>query len=104
MSLLARASAAAADADGVRSALANALHDALAADQVLMFEVAQGGASGAARAMRGDAEGYHQALGDGAASGTARVVRTGAPLLHADADFQALARHTALTSHPASLS
>jgi len=51
VSLLARASAAAADADGVRSALANALHDALAADQVLMFEVAQGGASGAARAL-----------------------------------------------------
>src|SRR5204862_6178930 len=39
----------------------------------------------AARAMRGDAEGYHQALRDGAASGTARVVRTGAPLHVADA-------------------
>jgi diguanylate cyclase (GGDEF)-like protein len=85
VSLLARASVAAGDADGVRSALTNALHDALAADQVLMFEVAQGGGSGAARAMRGDAEGYEQALEDGAASGTARVVRTGAPLHIADA-------------------
>jgi diguanylate cyclase (GGDEF)-like protein len=85
VSLLARASAAAGDADGVRSALTNALHDALAADQVLMFEVAQGGASGSARAMRGDAEGYEQALDDGATSGTARVVRTGTPLHVADA-------------------
>ena len=85
MSLLARASAAAGDADGVRSALTNALHDALAADQVLMFEVAQGGSRGYARAMRGDAEGYEQALDDGAVSGTARVVSTGAPLHVADA-------------------
>jgi diguanylate cyclase (GGDEF)-like protein len=85
VSLLARASAAAGDADGVRSALTNALHDALAADQVLMFEVAQGGARGFARAMRGDAEGYEQALDDGAVSGTARVVSTGAPLHVADA-------------------
>jgi diguanylate cyclase (GGDEF)-like protein len=85
VSLLARASAAAGDADGVRSALTNALVDALAADQILMFEVAQGGASGSARAMRGDTEGYHLALDDGASSGTARVVRTGAPLHLADA-------------------
>jgi predicted nucleic acid-binding protein len=31
------------------------------------------------------------------------AIREGASLLHADADFHALARHTALTSHPASL-
>jgi diguanylate cyclase (GGDEF)-like protein len=85
VSLLARASVAAGDADGVRSALANALHDALMADQLLMFEVAQGGARGAARAMLGDDEGYEQALDDGGASGTAQVVRTGAPLHVADA-------------------
>ncbi len=48
-----------------------------------MFEVAQGGASGAATVMRGGEDGYEQALDE--VSGTARVVRSGAPLHVADA-------------------
>ena len=85
--VVARASAAAGDADGVRSALTNALHDALAVDPVLIFEVAQGAAAGDAHVMRnegGEDKGYVQAL-DGRPSGTARVVRTGVPLHVADA-------------------
>ena len=70
------------------SALTNALHDALAVDQVLIFEVAQGAAAGDAHVMRsegGEDDGYVQALTTAARPGTARVVRTGAPLHVADA-------------------
>lgn len=34
----------------------------------------------------------------------ATAIRVGAPILHADADFSTLARHTSLTTHTASLS
>lgn len=34
----------------------------------------------------------------------ATAIRVGAPILHADADFATLARHTPLTTHAASLS
>jgi diguanylate cyclase (GGDEF)-like protein len=50
---------------------------------VLIFDVAQSGANGAATVMGDGDEGYEQSLDDG--SGTARVVRTGVPLHVADA-------------------
>ena len=87
-SVLARASAAAADADGVHAALTNALYDALAVDQVLLVEVAQGAGAGDAHVMRqegGEDPGYVQVLNDGRPSGTARVVATDAPLHVVDA-------------------
>ena len=63
------------------------LHESLAVDQVLLFEVAQGSAGGDGHVVNADAgesEGYIHAL-EGHASGTQRVVATGAPFHVVDA-------------------
>jgi diguanylate cyclase (GGDEF)-like protein len=63
------------------------LHEALAVDQVLLFEVAQGASGGDGHVMTpdgGELPGYVQAL-DGRPSGTQRVVATGAPFHVVDA-------------------